>query len=73
VRFIEHFARENGVLTLWLFTWSAEGLYGKLGWRAVERLAHNGREVVVMNKSLSGRESISPRPASNDDAPARYR
>jgi GNAT superfamily N-acetyltransferase len=53
VRFIEDFARENGVQTLWLFTWSAEGLYAKLGWRAVERLQHNGREVAVMNKSLS--------------------
>jgi GNAT superfamily N-acetyltransferase len=53
VGFIEQFAHENGVETLWLFTWSAEGLYTKLGWRAAERLQHNGREVVVMNKSVS--------------------
>jgi GNAT superfamily N-acetyltransferase len=52
VRFIEGFARENGVETLWLYTWSAEGLYAKLGWHPVERLEHNGREVVVMNKNL---------------------
>jgi GNAT superfamily N-acetyltransferase len=53
VRFIEDFARGNGVETLWLFTWSAEPVYAKLGWRPVERLQHNGREVVVMNRNLS--------------------
>jgi N-acetylglutamate synthase-like GNAT family acetyltransferase len=53
VQFIENYAREKGVETLWLFTWSAEGLYAKLGWRAVERLQHNGRDLVVMNRSLS--------------------
>ncbi|MEA2839982.1 MAG: hypothetical protein QOF41_1312 [Methylobacteriaceae bacterium] len=54
VRFVEDFALGNGVETLWLYTWSAQGLYAKLGWRAVERLEHHGREVVVMNKRLSG-------------------
>lgn len=53
VRFIEDFARQNGVHTLWLFTWSAEGLYAKLGWQAVERLEQNGHEVVVMKRNLS--------------------
>jgi GNAT superfamily N-acetyltransferase len=53
VRFIEDFARDNDIETLWLFTWSAEGLYAKLGWDAVERLEQNGREVVVMNRKLS--------------------
>jgi GNAT superfamily N-acetyltransferase len=52
VKFIEGFARANGIETLWLFTWSAEGLYAKLGWRAAERLERNGREIVVMNKNL---------------------
>jgi N-acetylglutamate synthase-like GNAT family acetyltransferase len=52
VKFIEDFARDNRVETLWLFTWSAEGLYANLGWRAVERLERNGREIVVMNKNL---------------------
>jgi GNAT superfamily N-acetyltransferase len=52
VRFIEDLARENGVETLWLFTWSAEKLYAKLGWRAVERLERNGRAIVVMNRRL---------------------
>jgi GNAT superfamily N-acetyltransferase len=54
VHFIEGFAREHGVETLWLYTWSAEALYAKLGWQAVERLEHNGREIVAMNKALSG-------------------
>jgi GNAT superfamily N-acetyltransferase len=53
VRFIEGFARDNGVDKLWLFTWSAEGLYAKLGWRAAERLGRNGRDIVVMNKDLA--------------------
>lgn len=52
VGFIEDYARDNKVETLWLFTWSAEALYMKLGWRAVERLQHNCREIVVMNKGL---------------------
>jgi GNAT superfamily N-acetyltransferase len=52
IKFVEDLARDNGVETLWLFTWSAEGLYAKLGWRAVERPEHNGYEVVVMNKDL---------------------
>ena len=52
VTFIEDFARDNGVEMLWLFTWSAEGLYVKLGWRAAERLNRNGREIVVMSKDL---------------------
>ncbi|MBV8851681.1 MAG: GNAT family N-acetyltransferase [Methylobacteriaceae bacterium] len=52
VKFIEDFARDNGVKTLWLFTWSAEGLYAKLGWRVVERLQRNNRRIVVMNKDL---------------------
>ena len=52
VKFIEDFARDNGVETLWLFTWSAEGLYAKLGWDALERLDRNGREIVVMSKNL---------------------
>jgi len=53
VRFIEAYARQNGVDTLWLFTWSAQGLYAKLGWRPIERLDQNGREVVVMKRTLS--------------------
>jgi GNAT superfamily N-acetyltransferase len=53
VQFIEDFARHNGVDTLWLFTWSAEGLYAKLGWHPVERLQHNGHDIVVMSKDLS--------------------
>jgi GNAT superfamily N-acetyltransferase len=53
VRFIERYARDNGVDTLWLFTWSAQGLYTKLGWRPIERLEQNGREVVVMKRTLS--------------------
>jgi GNAT superfamily N-acetyltransferase len=53
IHFIEDFARDNGVETLWLFTWSAERLYAKLGWRAAERLEQNGRDVVVMSKALS--------------------
>jgi GNAT superfamily N-acetyltransferase len=53
VRFIEDFARRNGVETLWLFTWSAEAVYAKFGWRPVERLHHSTREVVVMNRTLS--------------------
>jgi GNAT superfamily N-acetyltransferase len=53
VRFIERCARDNGVDTLWLFTWSAQGLYAKLDWRPIERLEQNGRQIVVMKRTLS--------------------
>jgi GNAT superfamily N-acetyltransferase len=52
VKFVEDFARDKRVETLWLFTWSAEGLYAKLGWKPAERLDRNGREIVVMSKDL---------------------
>lgn len=53
VKHVEDFARGNGVARLWLFTWSAEGLYAKLGWRPAERLQQSGRQIVVMSKDLA--------------------
>lgn len=51
---IEEHAARLGVETLYLYTNSAQGLYEKLGWEEIEREAYRGREVVIMEKKLSG-------------------
>ena len=47
-------ARRLKVPRLYLWTHSAEGLYRKLGWQAVERSDYFGKEAVVMQIDLSG-------------------
>jgi GNAT superfamily N-acetyltransferase len=45
-------ARAASVITLWLYTRSAEGLYRRLGWLASETLQRHGRPVTVMRLDL---------------------
>ena len=52
VRRVEAFARSSGIGTLWLYTWTAETLYERLGWRRVGLEVNRGREVVLMTRSL---------------------
>jgi N-acetylglutamate synthase-like GNAT family acetyltransferase len=47
-------ARRLSVPRLYLWTYSAEKLYDKLGWQVVERTNYFGKEVVVMQVDLSG-------------------
>jgi GNAT superfamily N-acetyltransferase len=51
---IEEHAVRLGVERLYLYTNSAQGLYEKLGWVEIEREQYRGREVVIMEKQLSG-------------------
>ncbi|WP_158744116.1 GNAT family N-acetyltransferase [Acidisphaera sp. L21] len=53
VRRVEAMAREAGVQTLWLFTWTAEPLYARLGWQRVGLETNRGREVVLMKRDLT--------------------
>jgi GNAT superfamily N-acetyltransferase len=54
VRQVEEFARAAGVETLWLYTWSAEGLYAKMGWKRAgdERDENRGIPVILMRRDL---------------------
>jgi GNAT superfamily N-acetyltransferase len=45
-------ARRLNVPRLYLWTYSAEGLYQKLGWQVVERTNYFGKEAVVMQIDL---------------------
>jgi N-acetylglutamate synthase-like GNAT family acetyltransferase len=52
---VEAVAAAASVPTLWLYTWSAEPLYARLGWQrvGVERDADRDIEVVLMNRQLA--------------------
>ena len=56
VRRVEAFAAAASVPVLWLYTWTAEPLYARLGWRraGLERDRKRGREVVLMTRRLAG-------------------
>ncbi len=49
---VEAAARRLGYPKLHLFTTSAARLYGRLGWRALERREYRGEHVQVMDKLL---------------------
>ena len=56
VRRVEASAVAASVPVLWLYTWTAEPLYARLGWRraGLEMDQKRGREVVLMTRPLSG-------------------
>jgi GNAT superfamily N-acetyltransferase len=45
-------AQELGVETLYLYTRSAVGLYQRLGWKELDRIEYQGREVTIMYAQL---------------------
>lgn len=53
VRRVEAFATAAGVQTLWLYTWTAEPLYARLGWQRVGPETDKGKDVVLMTRHLS--------------------
>ncbi|WP_158922377.1 GNAT family N-acetyltransferase [Acidisphaera sp. S103] len=56
VRQVEAFAAAAAVPTLWLYTWTAEQLYARLGWQRVGLETDRGKDVVLMTRRLSGRD-----------------
>jgi GNAT superfamily N-acetyltransferase len=54
VRHVEAAATAQAVKVLWLYTWSAEPLYARLGWERVglERDSDRNIEVVLMKRDL---------------------
>src|SRR5580704_9005186 len=53
VRRVEAFASAASVPTLWLYTWTAESLYARLGWERVGLETNKGEQVVLMSRRLS--------------------
>lgn len=53
VRRVEAFASTASVPTLWLYTWTAEPLYARLGWERVGLENERGKDVVLMVRHLS--------------------
>ena len=50
---IEALAKELGIKEYFLFTYTAEKLYIKLGWEVMERLLVNDKNMVVMKKIIA--------------------
>lgn len=60
VRRVEAFAVAASVPVLWLYTWTAEPLYARLGWhRAGLETDQKRGEVVLMTRRLSGLSQAS--------------
>jgi GNAT superfamily N-acetyltransferase len=53
VRRVEAFAAAASVPTLWLYTWTAEPLYARLGWQRVGLEEDREQQVVLMVRHLS--------------------
>lgn len=53
VRRVEQAAAEGGIQTLWLYTWTAEGLYARLGWETVETFRRHGEPHKLMRRHLA--------------------
>ena len=49
---IEDMASAQGVQEYFLFTYTAEKLYTKLGWQVMERLVARGKDMVIMKKKI---------------------
>ncbi|HEY0423159.1 MAG TPA: GNAT family N-acetyltransferase [Rhodopila sp.] len=55
VRCVEAFASAASVPALWLYTWTAEPLYARLGWHRVGLEKDRDQTVVLMTRRLSDR------------------
>lgn len=54
--FIQQHAQNIGLNNIYLFTHTAERLYVRMGWKVMERLNVNDREIAVMGKKLGDLE-----------------
>jgi N-acetylglutamate synthase-like GNAT family acetyltransferase len=52
VHAVEAAARESGHAGLWLYTWTAEELYARLGWQRVGPIEEEGVTAVLMRREL---------------------
>jgi GNAT superfamily N-acetyltransferase len=50
---IEQCARKNNRTKIYLYTFTAEALYKRCGWKEIERVVYKGHDTVVMEKDLT--------------------
>jgi GNAT superfamily N-acetyltransferase len=53
---IEDSAKEIGLTKIYLYTFTAESLYRRCGWREIDRVSYKGHDTVVMEKKLNERD-----------------
>lgn len=51
-KYIQDHSKKLGLQTMYLFTYTAEQLYKRLGWTVMETLAMGQRTIVIMKKEL---------------------
>jgi hypothetical protein len=49
---IQEISKSLGLKEIYLFTFTAESLYKKIGWQEIERLNYKGKDTVIMKKAL---------------------
>ena len=49
---IEWYAKELNLKEIFLYTFTAESLYRRCGWKQLERVIYKGYDTVIMNKEL---------------------
>ncbi|MBX2843003.1 MAG: GNAT family N-acetyltransferase [Flammeovirgaceae bacterium] len=49
---IEECAKEQNLKKIYLYTFTAESLYKKCGWKVIERVLYKGHNTVVMEKEI---------------------
>lgn len=57
VRAVEAYAATRSVPELWLYTWSAEPLYARLGWTRAGVEQSHGEPVVLMHRHLTSTQA----------------
>ncbi|MBO9594976.1 MAG: GNAT family N-acetyltransferase [Niabella sp.] len=50
--YIQNYCRHQGLEKIHLFTHTAETLYRRLGWKALERTVIGNRDIVIMEKTV---------------------
>ena len=49
---LEHCAQESKLSKIYLYTFTAESLYRRCGWKQIERVVYKDKDTVVMEKEL---------------------
>ena len=49
---IEHCAKERGLTKIYLYTFTAESLYRRCGWKELDRVMYKDHDTVIMEKML---------------------
>jgi GNAT superfamily N-acetyltransferase len=50
---VEAEARRRSIDTLWLYTWTAERVYQRIGWQTTEHFPRKNRQYALMRRDLA--------------------